>query len=335
VASRSSTSAALLLAAALLLPPPLAAALLPPPPLAAALLLPPPLAAATLFIGGDARDDRAKVMPWAIAEAKKAGAGAFVFLGDMELTSSLDSLFLRELTELPMPFYPVIGNHEVLSLGVLGLHERHNEKRFHQLFLGTERTKVTSQMDDRVIYGVALPGKVYLLAVDNVSGKGFGERQLALMKEDLDAAAAARQRGEVRYLIVGMHKALAKNGVTTHAMDEDGAQAIADSEAAERLFREHGVDLIFASHDHLYAKIEARRCQPAAPGCTPVIETHLTGGLGAPLDRRKKPGASAIHHVLRLEVDPPGRPGLQVELVPFPDPKKARYAPPGKDGDHD
>src|SRR5436305_2138735 len=72
-----------------------------------------------LAIGGDSRDDYAKVLPWAFQEARKRGANAFLFLGDMEITRSADYHFKSQLKELGIPFYPVLGNHEVELLGLV------------------------------------------------------------------------------------------------------------------------------------------------------------------------------------------------------------------------
>ena len=119
-----------------------------------------------------------------------------------------------------------------------------------------------------------------------------------LLAADLDRATADAQ---VHYIIVGMHKPLAHNGVTRHSMDRDGTQAIADSEAALALFQQHHVAAIFASHDHRYASF----VQGGIP-------SYITGGLGAPLDR--KAGPEAFHHLLELDFTTRG---LAVHVVRF------------------
>jgi hypothetical protein len=83
---------------------------------------PPPLPASGVrfAIGGDSRDDKSHVLPWAFREAKARRVSAFIFLGDMELTPSLDGHFERALVLLdPVSFYPVLGNHEVKTFGFL------------------------------------------------------------------------------------------------------------------------------------------------------------------------------------------------------------------------
>jgi hypothetical protein len=67
-----------------------------------------------------------------------------------------------------------------------------------------------------------------------------------------------------------MHKGLAKNPITTHAMDEDGPNACKDSDAALALFKKYKVGMVFVSHSHMYAAYDQDG-----------IEVRLTGGLGA------------------------------------------------------
>src|SRR6266849_3481139 len=82
----------------------------------------PPQGVIRLAIGGDSRDDRSHVVPWAFREARRRGARAFFFLGDMEITRLADRFFVAQLVELHgIPFYPLLGNHEVEFLGVIKL----------------------------------------------------------------------------------------------------------------------------------------------------------------------------------------------------------------------
>src|SRR5258708_20105481 len=137
----------------------------------------PPEGTARYMVGGDARDDWSKVVPWAFHEAKARGARGFIFLGDMELDPMLDSFFKAELQELaPIPFYPALGNHEILHFGIfsLGFVDKllNPEKRFRDRFLGTAETPVRSFMDDRVVYGTDLDAGVHFLAPHNLTQKG-------------------------------------------------------------------------------------------------------------------------------------------------------------------
>ena len=153
----------------------------PPPKAALPPLAPPPEPGEIrIIVGGDSRDDRSHVVPWAIQEARARGAVAFVFLGDLELTPSLEPRFLRELAALdPIPFYPTLGNHEIKRFGLFSVERSVVERKFRTRFLDTPRTPVASSIDGKVVYSVDLPGGVHLIALDNVSQKGFGAAQLA------------------------------------------------------------------------------------------------------------------------------------------------------------
>lgn len=245
--------------------------------------------------GGDSRDDRSHVMPWALAEAKARGASAFFFLGDMELTPQLDAKFQRELALLdPVPFYPVLGNHEVELFGFISIGKRGAERAFRQHFLGNARTPVMSSLPDRVVYSVNLPGGVHFVALDNVTAEGFGADQLTWLENDL-----ARTRPAAKYIFVGMHRPLAYNGITTHGMDQDSPQDRAESNAALQLFVRFKVDLILMSHEHEFAELRQSG-----------VRSFLTGGLGAPLALT----ATGFHHFLQIDVSPSG---LNVQVVKF------------------
>jgi len=269
----------------------------PQPPLASA---PPPSGVVRFIVGGDSRDDGSHVLPWALQVAKARGASAFLFLGDMELTPSFDAHFRNELHALePISFYPVLGNHEVKLLGLLGLGQHHAEKEFRKHFLDTPQTPVRSSLGEKVVYSANLPGGVHFVALDNVSQKGFGADQLTWLAADLDQA---RFDPNVRHIFVGMHKPLAHNRVSTHGMDGDGATGIADSEAALALFQKAHVDLILESHVHQFARYEQGG-----------IRCYITGGLGAPLDHAGP--EHAFHHVLVVDVRSTG--AVDVDVVRF------------------
>jgi hypothetical protein len=89
-------------------------------------------------------------------------------------------------------------------------------------------------------------------------------------------------------------------------MEEDGASAIADSDAALSLCEQDHVELIVASHFHAFAEYAQRG-----------IRSFISGGMGAPLDTSHGK-ESAFHHVLAVTVPPEGP--LAVEVVRFPGP---------------
>jgi hypothetical protein len=217
----------------------------------------------------------------------------------MELTPQLDAHFSNELPLLdPIPFYPALGNHEVRVFGFAPIGNEQAEKAFRARFLGTPRTPVTSSIEDKVVYSVDVPGGVHFIALDNVSQAGFGPAQLEWLSHDLERAGAD---AKVRYVVIGMHKPLAHNGVSTHGMDSDGPQAVADSDAALALFVEHHVSLVLASHVHEFAHFNQAG-----------IDSYITGGLGAPLDRSGED--HAFHHFLQLDV---GDDAIHVTVVRF------------------
>jgi 3',5'-cyclic AMP phosphodiesterase CpdA len=251
------------------------------------------------IVGGDSRDDLAHVLPWAFHEAKSRKAAAFLFLGDMEITPGLDAHFEEQLSLLdPVPFYPCLGNHEVRIFGFAPENREHAEKSFRDRFLGTKRTPVTSSVPGKVVYSVDLPGGMHFIALDNVSQKGFGADQLTWLEADLERA---RANPAVKYIVPGMHKPLAKNGFTPHAMDDDGAQAIAESDAVLAMFVKYKVTLIVASHLHQFGEFRQGG-----------IPSYITGGLGAPLTGRDP--AHAFHHFVQLDVSDGG---IKVSVVRF------------------
>jgi Calcineurin-like phosphoesterase len=257
-----------------------------------------------LAIGGDSRDDRSHVVPWAFQEARKRGAKAFVFLGDMEITSLEDRFFMPLLQGLAgIPFYPVIGNHEVELFGSVRLSSGlHSVEEFKEDFLRKPGARLAPLPE--VVYSAEIASRMHFIALDNVSrrGEGFGDAQLSWLAGDLKAASEAKS-----IILVGMHKALAKNPITTHAMDEDGPRAVRDSDAALALFKQYGVAMLFVSHSHMYAAYNQDG-----------IETRLTGGLGARLVKGLAEADGGLHHFLLLDVPVRGDKSLlRVEVVKF------------------
>ena len=266
----------------------------------------PPPGVIRLAIGGDSRNDSSDVVPWAFKETTKRGAKAFFFLGDLKITRAADKLFVPQLSALGgVHFYPLIGNHEVELFGAIReFDSRHAVKEFKEDFLKASAVNL-AQFADLVVYSADLGDAVHFIALDNVSrrGEGFGADQLAWLEGDLSAATAAK-----KVILVGMHKALANNPVTTHAMDEDGVNAVKDSDAALALFKKYKVAMVFVSHSHMYASYNQDG-----------IEMRLTGGLGAPVVKGLAEADGGFHHFLLVDV-PLGnnQDALKVEVVKFP-----------------
>ncbi len=279
---------------------------------------PRPAAAIRYAVGGDSRQDTAHVVPWAFGEAKAKGVSALIYLGDMELKPDMDDHFRDELAGLsPVPFYPVLGNHESVRRPYAADAPHDDRVRalsaFRTRFLGKPGTPVQSAFDDKLVYSVDLPGGLHFVALDNVSQPGFGADQIAWLTADLDRAVgrdgepsrgSPNPSGKAKHIVVGMHKPLAGGGITNHSMDEDGPGAAADSAAALALFQKAKVELLFASHYHGYADYVQGG-----------IRSFITGGMGAPLDAGHGKEGS-FHHFLLVAV-PPDAP-LAVEVVRFP-----------------
>jgi Calcineurin-like phosphoesterase len=268
----------------------------------------PPQSVVRLAIGGDSRDDSAQVVPWAFREAKMRGAKAFFFLGDLEITSAIDKSFLPQLADLgDIPFYPAMGNHEVETLGIVRLPKSDSQvkvKKFKEEFLTAPGIHLAPFLDTAV-YSVDLAGGIHFVVLDNVSraGEGFGRGQLDWLEEDLKTASTG---GKV--IFVGMHKGLANNPVTTHAMDEDGPQAIKDSDAALSKFKTYKVAMVFVSHSHMYAGY-----------VQDGLQVRLTGGMGAPLVKGLAEADGGFHHFLLVDVPPTdSKIPAQVQVVKFP-----------------
>ena len=261
-----------------------------------------------LAIGGDSRNDKSHVVPWAFKEAKRRGAKAFFFLGDLELTEAIDRRFVPQFAELgDIPFYPVMGNHEVETLGLIrgrNSQSLQKVKKFKEEFLTVPGIHL-APFPDAVVYSVDLDGGIHFIALDNVSrkGEGFGPGQLVWLAEDLSAANADK-----KIILVGMHKGLANNLVTKHAMDEDGPRAVEDSNAALELLKHYKAAVVLVSHSHMYA---------AYP--QDGLQVRLTGGMGAPLVRGLSEADGGFHHFLLVDVTPgDSHTPLHVQVVKFP-----------------
>jgi hypothetical protein len=222
----------------------------------------------------------------------------------MEIARLEDRLFMPLLQGLAgIPFYPVIGNHEVELFGAVRITSgRHAVDEFKEDFLRKRDVRIAPL--EQVVYSGEIGKQVHFIALDNVSrrGEGFGDAQLSWLAGDLKATSEAKS-----IILVGMHKALAKNPITTHSMDEDGPRGVRDSDAALALFKQYGVAMLFVSHSHMYAAYNQDG-----------IETRLTGGLGAPLVKGLAEADGGFHHFLLLDVPPSGDKSLlRVEVVKF------------------
>ena len=270
----------------------------------------PPQSVIRVAIGGDSRNDKSHVMPWAFDQAKKRGAKAFFFLGDLEITSEIDKHAVAELKDLgDVPFYPVVGNHEVETFGIVRLPKEESHRKvskFKDEFLSGSAINL-APFRDTAVYSVDVEERIHFIVLDNVSrkGEGFGAAQLAWLAKDLETASDGK-----KIILVGMHKGLANNPVTSHAMDEDGPQAKQDSDAALALFKNYKVAMVFVSHSHMYA---------AYPQDKNGLQVRLTGGMGAPLVKGLAEADGGFHHFLLVDVSSGDcNAPVRVQVVKFP-----------------
>jgi 3',5'-cyclic AMP phosphodiesterase CpdA len=260
------------------------------------------------IVGGDSRGDEGGVLPWAFDQAKRVGARGFIFLGDMEWSRRCDGHFHHELLGrlAPIPFYPVLGNHEIRWFGWLKRSpagQAEAERDFQRQFLGTAQTRVGSRFSDHVVYSVDLEKGLHFIALDNVSEDGFGAAQKAWLREDL---LRARKDPRTRFIVVGMHKPLAGSCIGSHSMEEGKATGRTDTDEVLAMFRDPvlPVDMILASHVHQFAQFEQAG-----------IRTYVTGGLGAHLRECRCGDCKAFHHLLELDVSDAR---IEVSVVGFP-----------------
>ncbi len=256
------------------------------------------------FVGGDSRGDVAGVVKWAFAQAKQAGAAGFIFLGDMEWSWGCDDHFHQEALDYlaPVPLLPVIGNHEVQLFGFLKgrVHAGVDPQRvFQKTFLG-ERGGIgapASHYPDRVAYAVDLPKGLHLVVLDNATTGTFGD-QLDWLDDDLS------KHHDAKHKVVAMHKPLAGGCVGGHSMEESGDAGWNDSKRALAIFKKRGVELILASHVHLFAAYQQEG-----------IPTYVSGGLGAHLVDCQCGDCLKFHHMLELDVSDED---IQVSAIRFP-----------------
>ena len=258
------------------------------------------------FVGGDSRGDTAGVVKWAFQQAKAAGAQGFIFLGDMEWSSGCDEHFRQEALDYlaPIPFYPIIGNHEVKLFGFLQGRLRSGvdpQRVFQKRFLKSSLTPVSSMFADKVVYSVDLQKGLHLIGLDNVTHGIFGAEQLNWLEGDLKRAKA---RPDIKHIVIAMHEPLADSCIGAHSMEAAGDLGRSESARALGLFHDYGVAMILASHVHQFAHFLQNG-----------IPTYVSGGLGAHLVACKCGDCRSFHHMLQLDV---GDSDIRVSVVAFP-----------------
>ncbi|MDD5209689.1 MAG: metallophosphoesterase [Elusimicrobiales bacterium] len=160
-------------------------------------------------------------------------------------------------------FYAVLGNHELKG-----------EKFFADLFRNPGNGRW---------YREDLRG-IRFIMLDYLSPLEKGSEQYKWLEKELQAPA-----GVNKFKVIVMHKPLMSTG--RHGHEKWKAAA-----GLEKLFKERGVDLVLAGHDHDYERLEKDGL------------VHLVaGGGGAPLRRQyyKNPASkifASVHHYCLLSV---------------------------------
>jgi hypothetical protein len=244
------------------------------------LLLTFPAASAQLkfAVAGDSRNCGDVVMPLIAADAAQHGAKFYWHLGDLRWSSNVDQdIQLRagrkeKMTQAEyeraawpdfienqiaafgkMPFYPGIGNHEMVK------------PRTREGFVTTFKTWLDSptlkkqrlQDDpsaiDRKTYFHWIQGGTDFIYLDNATRDQFDDQQMNWFGAVLDRAAKNKK---VHTIVVGMHAALPDSLASNHSMSDYPQQAESGRKAYRQLLdfrsRTHKPVYVLASHTHFF-----------------------------------------------------------------------------------
>ncbi|MFH2007632.1 MAG: metallophosphoesterase family protein [bacterium] len=180
-----------------------------------------------------------------------------------------------------MPVYPVLGNHELKSSWHRGV------AAFRRYFRPPQNGP-----DKGVVYSFVYGNSLFLVLNSNASF--VGTEQTSWATAQLKAAAS---NPDIRHTFVFLHHGPYASGI--HGENDDAQiSGLAGAMSA------HGVDAVFAGHDHIYER-----------GENDGLRYVISGGCGAPLYPRRKINPytawfeSATHYV-RVAVN-----GDEVELT--------------------
>ncbi len=226
---------------------------------------------------GDSRSDAA-AHATVVAAIVRDQPSFVVETGDMVVRGSDDHAWDRFFrVEEPLlrdvPFFAAVGNHETYDPGVgLRLSERY-------VALPADASHPT--------YYAFSWGSVRFLMLDSNDAWDRGNAQWTWLEHALEAADA---NPNVHHLFVALHQGPYSSG--HHGGDPELAQS-----GVPEMLRRHGVDLVFAGHDHDYER-----------GEVDGLKYIVTGGAGAPLYpvNRHDPGQLAfatVHHYVDVQVE--------------------------------
>jgi len=222
----------------------------------------------------------------AVDDLNRIRPNAVISIGDMiqGYTRSIDiwaeeaAEFLDCIAPLEMPFYPLAGNHEVVS-GTRRRDDDTFEKRyvamFAPLYYAIEfdlATAIVCYSDDPEF--------------SKEARYGFGPSQLAWLRDTLERASH-----RAKPIIVLMHRPLWRGQTSNWETD------------VHPLLVAHQADVVIAGHFH------AMQRDPDRDG----IEYHIVGTCGGMIDQY--PTAGQLQHLTFLTIDATGRIGIHHQPV--------------------
>lgn len=164
-----------------------------------------------------------------------------------------------------MPWYTVVGNHDVGSIASQQIYQSVIGLPSNQLYYSFDLTD-----SHFIILDTEIPGQV---------GGIVGE-QLAWLKRDLQTYASS-----ARYLFVFTHRPVYPQG---HYRGHD----LVNADELHQLFTQYGVDIVFSGHEHQYYIYQKGS-----------LHYVITGGGGAPIYTGGI--GESYHHYLLVELLPP------------------------------
>jgi predicted phosphodiesterase len=164
-----------------------------------------------------------------------------------------------------MPWYAVVGNHDVNSVASQELYQDMMNFPGNELYYNFDLLN-----SHFIILDTEVPGTV---------GGIVGE-QLAWLKQDLQTYASSAQ-----YLFVFTHRPPFPQG---HYRGSN----LANADELHQLFLQYGVDVVFSGHEHQYYTFRKDS-----------VQYVVTGGGGAPIYEGGI--GESFHHFLLIELFPP------------------------------
>lgn len=195
-------------------------------------------------------------------------AGCLIHMGDM-IEKPGDQVrwknFLNLIAPISqvMPWYAVVGNHDVNSISSQQIYQN-----------------VMNSPSDQLYYSFDLMNSHFIILDTEIPGQkgGIVGEQLDWLRQDLQRIAASPPR----YLFVFTHRPLFPQG---HHRGHDLINAV----ELHQLFVQYGVDAVFAGHEHQYYLYQKD-----------TIPYVITGGGGAPTHDDGM--GESYHHFLRVEL---------------------------------